>query len=100
METRENIDHAVADEVERFIREVGRVADDDVDFTRQVHLFRSGYLDSLGAAQLIAHIEEEFQLELRDDELSDPAFESIDGISAIVKAALREPLGSRRRISS
>ena len=100
METRGNTDHAVADEVEQFIREVGQVADDDVDFTRQVQLFRSGYLDSLGAAQLIVHIEEEFQLQLSDDELSDPAFESIDGISAIVAAALRERLGSRRRISS
>lgn len=99
METRGNTDHAVADEVERFIREVGQVADDDVDFTRQTQLFYSGYLDSLGAAQLIAHIEEEFQLELSDDQLSDPAFESIDGISAIVDAALRERLGGRRRIS-
>jgi acyl carrier protein len=100
METRGDTDHAVADEVERFIREVGQVADDDVDFTRQTQLFRSGYLDSLGTAQLIAHIEEEFQLELSDDELSDPAFQSIDGISAIVDAALRERPGSRRRISS
>ncbi|HEX6449020.1 MAG TPA: phosphopantetheine-binding protein [Trebonia sp.] len=99
METRENTDHAVADEVERFIREVGQVSEDDVDFTRQVQLFCSGYLDSLGVAQLIAYIEEEFQLELSDDELSDPAFQSIDGISAIVEAALRERLGSRRRIS-
>ena len=90
METRGNTDHAVADEVERFIRDVGQVADDDVDFTRQTQLFRSGYLDSLGAAQLLAHIEEKFQLELSDDELSDPAFQSIDGISAIVDAALRE----------
>ena len=100
METRENTDHAVADEVERFIREVGQVSDDDVDFTRQVQLFRSGYLDSLGVAQLIAYIEEEFQLELSDNELSDPAFESIDGISTIVETALRERLGSGRRISS
>ena len=90
METRGNTDHAVADELERFIREVGRVADDDVDFTRQVQLFHAGYLDSLGVTQLIVHIEEEFQLELSDEELSDPAFQSIDGISAIVEAALRE----------
>lgn len=100
METRENTDHAVADEVERFIREVGQVSDDDVDFTRQVQLFHSGYLDSLGVAQLIVHIEEEFQLKLSDDELSDPTFESIDGISAIVEAALRERLDGRRRTSS
>jgi acyl carrier protein len=100
MKTRADTDHAVADEVERFIREVGQVADDDVDFTRQTHLFRSGYLDSLGTALLIAHIEDEFQLELSDDQLSDPAFQSIDGISAIIDAALRKHPGSQHRNSS
>jgi acyl carrier protein len=81
--------HVVAEELERFVRAVGQVADDDPDFTREIHLLHSGYLDSRGVIDLIAHIEEHFRVELGDDDLSDPAFTNIDGMSGIIEAALR-----------
>ncbi|GAA2835523.1 phosphopantetheine-binding protein [Kitasatospora sp. CM 4170] len=80
---------AVAEILERFVRTEGRIEDGDPDFTREVDLFASGYLDSLGTVHLINHIEERFRLELDDDALADPSFGSIDGISAIVAAGLR-----------
>jgi acyl carrier protein len=87
-----NADYAVANEVERFIREIGQVTDDDADFTRQVHLHHSGYLDSHGVVQLITYLEEKFQIKLTNEKISDPAFVTIDGISAIVTAMLQERL--------
>ena len=81
-------DEAVAVTLEEFVRKEGRVNADDPDFTRQVNLFQSGYLDSLGTVHLIMLIEDVFQVELSDDVLADPAFVSIDGISAIVAAGL------------
>ena len=90
MKSAESTYYAVANEVERFIREIGQVADDDADFSRQIHLFHSGYLDSHGVMELIVHLEEEFHIELKNDQLSDPAFVNIDGISAIVAAAFRQ----------
>lgn len=99
MENMRNADDAVADEVERFIREIGQVADDDADFTRQVHLHHSGYLDSHGVVQLIVHLEEKFQIELNREKISDPAFVNIDGISTIVTATLQERAGWPGEIS-
>ncbi|MFD5082167.1 phosphopantetheine-binding protein [Kitasatospora sp. NPDC058201] len=87
---------AIAEILERFVRTEGRVDDGDPEFTRQIDLFDSGYLDSLGTLHLIQHIEERFRFELGDDALGDPSFGSIDGISSIVAAALAAA-GSRER---
>jgi acyl carrier protein len=74
----------IAASLEEFIRREGRVEADDPDFSRQVNLFDAGYLDSLGVVHLITHLEVAFGLELSDEALADPAFVSIDGMSAIV----------------
>jgi len=50
----------VAEILERFVRAEGRVLDEDPDFNRDVDLFTSGYLDSLGTMHLISYIEREF----------------------------------------
>ncbi|MBZ6093504.1 acyl carrier protein [Streptomyces olivaceus] len=80
---------STADRVERFVRREGSVADDDPDFTRQVDLFRAGYLDSLGIVHLIAYLEREFGVRLGDDDLADPGFATIDGITALLDRAAR-----------
>jgi acyl carrier protein len=79
---------------------VGRVPDDDPDFTHQAHLFRSGYLDSVGVVQLIDYIEVDLKLELNDEELSDPDFVTIDGISAIVSTRIRDRAADDSRRST
>lgn len=72
-----------ADRLEKFVRDIGQVSDDDTEFDRRVHLFDAGYVDSLGAIQLIGHVEADFGIELTEEDLFDPRFSSIDGITAV-----------------
>lgn len=79
----------IAERLEQFVRRTGEVAADDADFTRSVHVFEAGFLDSLGVVRLIDHLETTYALEFTDEELFDSRFTTIDGISSIVAARLR-----------
>jgi acyl carrier protein len=79
----------VAAQLEAFVRQTGRIRDDDPEFSRHVDLFDSGYLDSHGTVSLIAYIEGPLGASLTDDHLKDSRFSSIDGISDLV-ASLKE----------
>ena len=81
---------AVLADLDLFVRKVGDVAVNDDEFGPEVDLFHCGYLDSLGIASLINHIENHFEVQLRDEDLSDPGFHTLHGISnIIISAALR-----------
>jgi acyl carrier protein len=80
----------IAEQLEAFIRKAGEVADDDPGFGRDVHVFEAGYLDSLGVVRVIDHLESSFGIEFTDEELFDQRFTTIDGISDIVSARLRD----------
>ncbi|MGH3901304.1 MAG: acyl carrier protein [Pseudonocardiaceae bacterium] len=72
------------DAIERFVRDVGRVGEDDVEFSRAIELFDNGYLDSLGIVALTAFIEEAFDITLAEEDLFDPRFTTIVGMVEIV----------------
>jgi acyl carrier protein len=74
----------VADELERFIRHQFQVPDDDTNLTRETHLWEAGYVDSLGVAEVIAHLEETFGVRIPDEALFSPDFVRIRGIAQIV----------------
>ena len=87
-------DHeTVASDIERYVRGVGLVGEDDPQFSRSVHLFEEGYLDSLGTLGLIDHLERTYVVTLSSDTLADVSFTSIDGIAALVAAAVRRRVG-------
>ena len=48
-----------------------------------------GLLDSLAIAQLVAFLEEEFRISLRDEDLVAEHFESLDSVTALVETRLR-----------
>ncbi|MCX7771555.1 MAG: phosphopantetheine-binding protein [Clostridia bacterium] len=48
---------AIRTTISDYIRETFQVPADDEEFTGDVHLFDYGYVDSLGAAGIIAFIE-------------------------------------------
>lgn len=76
------------DDVERrledFVRDRFTVADSDDRFDRTVPLFQHGYVDSIGVVELLAFLEEEFDVHVPDDVLLDDSFETIEGIAATV----------------
>lgn len=81
-----NEDHvqAIANHVETFVRSRFQVQPDDAGFTRRVHLWEAGYVDSMGAIELIHNLERSFQITLPDTALFSEGFTSIDGIARIV----------------
>jgi acyl carrier protein len=79
---------SIADQLEDFVRRAGEIPDDDPDFDRNVHLFEAGYLDSLGVVRLIDYLETTYALKFTENELFDPGFTTVRGISDITAAHL------------
>lgn len=74
----------VADRLEAFIREQFGVAPEDRRFGPETALFERGYVDSIGVAELVAFIEEEFGVSVPDEYLLSDDFDTVDGIARIV----------------
>lgn len=75
----------IADRIENFVRNEFRVAHADSGFTRDTHLFDSGFVDSTGVVELVSFIESTFDVEIPDEDLFSDAFTTIDGISTVVE---------------
>jgi acyl carrier protein len=73
----------IASAIEEFIRREFRVRGDDHNFSRDVHLYDSGYVDSVGVVELIAFIESTFDVKLEDEHLFGGLFTTINGISSV-----------------
>jgi acyl carrier protein len=76
--------HEIAAVIEAFIRRQFRIVDADVGFTRDAHLFESGYVDSAGVVELIMFVGTTFGVDLDDDQVFSDQFTSINGIADIV----------------
>jgi acyl carrier protein len=47
-------------------------------------LFEDGFVDSLGLQQILTHIEDQYSIEVDDDDLVPENFETVAGIAALV----------------
>jgi methoxymalonate biosynthesis acyl carrier protein len=74
----------VTRQVETFIRTRFRVRPDDANFTPEVNLWEEGYIDSTGAVEMIAFLEETYDIHLPEEVLFDPDFTHLSGISRLV----------------
>ena len=74
----------IAGSVEMFVRRQFNVSDSDAGFDRDVDLFESGYVDSVGVAELLEYLNQEFEVEIPESALFSDDFSSIDGIAAII----------------
>ncbi|WP_127580268.1 acyl carrier protein [Paenibacillus koleovorans] len=59
----------IAQELEQHIRTRYEIESDDSDFTPDVHLFDYGYIDSIGATALIAHMEKTYGIQVTNQDL-------------------------------
>jgi acyl carrier protein len=75
---------AIADRIEEFVREQFEVDPNDTGFDQTVDLFELGYVDSVGFAELLAFLDEEFGVEVPEDNLLSDEFLRIDGMAGIV----------------
>jgi acyl carrier protein len=74
----------VAERTEAFLRRQFSINSADRRFSRTVDLFESGYVDSLGLAELLQFIQDEFDVEIPDEDILSDDFSRIDGIARIV----------------
>jgi acyl carrier protein len=70
--------------LEAFIRENFHVGDGDPYFDRNVSLWEEGYVDSTGVVEVIAFLEETFDVTITEQILFSPDFTSIAGMSKLI----------------
>jgi len=77
-----NILESQTDQLRNFISEV---TFSDIDTIKEDTLiFEEGIFDSLGFLSLVSYVNEEFEIEIENDELSEENFESIKAIVAFI----------------
>lgn len=74
----------IALELARHIREKYEIDEDDDEFTHDVHLFEYGYVDSIGATALIAHIEKTYGVQITNQDLMLHPMNTINEIAAVI----------------
>jgi methoxymalonate biosynthesis acyl carrier protein len=77
-------DSVVLQQIDTFVRSRFEVAQDDPDFTSDVHLFDYGYIDSFGAQQLIEHLESTYHIKITDQDLVKYRLNTLNEISQFV----------------
>lgn len=70
-----------------FIKEHFEIGDDP-DFTPDVHLFDSGFVDSLGAIEILDFAEEHWNIEVTQRDLTLYPMNTVEEIAAVVAAKL------------
>jgi acyl carrier protein len=70
--------------MEAWVRTQFAVSPVDPRFRRDTDLFDNGYVDSVGLAELIGFLEDEFGVEIPDELLVSDQFTTIEGISQVV----------------
>jgi acyl carrier protein len=78
----------ILEQLESHIRERYEIADDDDEFTTDVHLFDYGYIDSIGATSLIAHIEATYGIQITNQDLMLYPLNTIQEIATLIHKKL------------
>lgn len=70
-----------------FIREEFSIGDDP-EYTKEVHLFDSGFVDSLGAIEIINFAEDNWKIEITQRDLTLYPMNTVEEIAAVVSSKL------------
>jgi methoxymalonate biosynthesis acyl carrier protein len=74
----------IAQHLDEHIRERYEIEADDDDFTKDVHLFDYGYIDSIGATALIAHIEQKYGIQVTNQDLMLHSMNTVNEIATFI----------------
>ena len=77
----------VIDELRAWVRTHFDIGSDP-DYTDAADLFDLGFVDSFGAVEIIAHLEETYQVEITQRDIIVHGMKTLDEISAVVDAKL------------
>jgi len=76
--------HNIAQELGLFVRECFQISETDANFNYDVHLWDKAYVDSVGIAEIIAFLEDRFQMEVPEDALFDEDRATINGLARLI----------------
>ena len=79
----------VKDILRDYIIEFAEVEPDDSDFDDDVHLFDYGYVDSLGATEIVLFLENTFGVKITQEDIILYPMNTINEISEVVERKLR-----------
>ena len=74
-------------ELESYIRDKFDIGDDP-DLTPDTHLFDEGFVDSLGAVEIVSFIEQNFNIQITQKDLTLYPMNTINEISEVIKSKL------------
>lgn len=77
----------VIDTISEFIREKFEIYDDP-DFTNDVHLFNEGFVDSFGAVEIIHFVEETYNIEITQKDITLFPMNTVEEIAAVVESKI------------
>ena len=79
----------VKDTLRNYILEHFQIEADDPDFGDDVHLFDYGFVDSLGATEIVLFLEETFHIQITQKDITLYPMNTIDEITEVVENKLK-----------
>lgn len=61
---------------------------DDPDFSNDVHLFNEGFVDSFGAVEIVAFVEDTFDIKITQKDITLFPMNTVNEIAAVVESKL------------
>ena len=80
----------VKDTLRDYIIRYASIEPDDPDFSDDVDLFDYGFVDSLGATEIVLFLEETFGIEITQADITLYPMNTIDEIAGVVEQKLQE----------
>ncbi len=78
---------SVQDTISEFIKEKFEIGDDP-DFNNDVHMFNEGFVDSFGAVAIIHFIEETFNIEITQKDITLYPMNTVNEIAEVVESKI------------
>lgn len=73
----------IADQLYAWIKEAFEI-DDDPEYTKDVHLFDFGFVDSLDSTEIVNYVEETFGIEITQKDIVMYPMNTVNEIAAVV----------------
>ena len=77
----------ITQKIFEFVRDYFEIGDDP-DYTPDVHLFDAGFVDSLGAVEIIAFVEREFSIKITQKDITLFPMNTVEEIAQVVQSKL------------
>jgi D-alanine--poly(phosphoribitol) ligase subunit 2 len=75
---------SIQETLSNFIREKFEIGDDP-DFTNDVHMFNEGFVDSFGAVEIIHFVEETYNIQITQRDITLYPMNTVNEIAAVIK---------------